>query len=130
MAEFLREHAHGAVRSPHAGLCDLRRRAGAGHCRRARAQARSGRHRCGAACGGGDTAGRARHLDAVDGRAARSGACAPGGGDDRADRCHGACGIRRRTRATGIFIDSSGGRSCHRRRALAAIAPAPVRGRR
>ena len=106
VAEFLREHAHRAVRSPHAGLCDLDRRAAARLRSGARDEERTGGRRRAAARGRGDAASRARHLDAVDGRAARSGAAAPGDGDDRADRCDGACGVRRRTGA-GHFLSST-----------------------
>ena len=86
VAKFFREHAHGAIRSPHARLRDLALRAPARTRRRAHAQDWSGAHRCICAVRRGHFAGGAWHFHGSAARAAFRGAAAPGGGDAGADR--------------------------------------------
>ncbi len=115
MAEFLREHADRAVRSPHAGLRDLGRRASARFRRGAFDETRAGSSRRNSARGSGDITSGARHLDAADGRAAVAGAAASGHGYGGADDRDGARGVRRGGRAAGPDIACEVGRCSHSR---------------
>src|SRR6516164_4180641 len=95
LAQFVREHAHGAVRPPHGGLCAGAARSAARRRCRARAEGRGrayGRARAGV---GRHPAGRARHCDAHSPGAARAGAAAPGHGHGSARHCRRARGAPR-----------------------------------
>ena len=101
VAQFLREYAHGAVRSPHGGLRVVAARGAARSRRGARGEGRAGAHGRARAGVCRYAAGGARHRDADPPDAARAGVDASGHGDRGAHDRGGARGTPRMARGAG-----------------------------